>query len=70
MLSFALFYWKKKGLLIKWFWLLRVLLYEDKLCMCHDEWLGKRQCTGGGAVYVLIRQLIAQTEQVNTEFAQ
>lgn len=32
--NFALFYWKKKSLLIKWFWPLRVLLYEDKLCAC------------------------------------
>lgn len=41
--------------------------------MCHDEWLGKRQCTGGGwcgAVYVLVSQLITQTEQVSAEFTQ
>lgn len=50
-----------------------ILLCEDRLCACArmDGWA--RDSTGGGwfrAVYVLLSQFIAQTEQVSTEFTQ
>ena len=47
--GFALFYWKKKELLIKRFWPPRVLLYEDKLCVCAMvNGCARGQYAGGG----------------------